>query len=323
MGRLKSLWFLSAALAASLLLAWDSPALTAGTSCRQVLSTSPQNQNRPVQRVTVQRRAGDAVSPLGRPAVTVTCTARAAVTFGQAIARIRSGDSAVVSSSPFAATSSSAGFVTTSGPAATNASARNRANVAAVRGLLHGIAQSGDELGNPRAAVTMTYFGDFECPICQDFTLHGGFPELVRRDVRAGRVKIVFSAFCTATCNNRSSRVFLDQQIAAEAAGLQHRFWYYALLFLREQRNETLPYVTDAYLDGLARQTPGLDYAKWFAARSSKRLSRAVRDQEQAANSAGITGTPTLIFSGPNGKAQPPTSVPSYADIEAAIHQVS
>src|SRR5436853_641095 len=42
-----------------------------------------------------------------------------------------------------------------------------------VQNLLAGIPQSGAQLGSPKAPVTMTYYGDLECPICQDFTLNG------------------------------------------------------------------------------------------------------------------------------------------------------
>ena len=57
-----------------------------------------------------------------------------------------------------------------------------------------GIPQSGATLGNPTAPVTMTYYGDLECPICRDFTLNGGFAPLVANEVRAGKVKIVYKA---------------------------------------------------------------------------------------------------------------------------------
>ena len=70
-----------------------------------------------------------------------------------------------------------------------------------VDALLSGIPQTGTTLGNPSAPVTMTYYGDLECPICRDFTLIGGFPQLVQNEVRQGKVKVVYKSFCTATCN--------------------------------------------------------------------------------------------------------------------------
>ena len=101
----------------------------------------------------------------------------------------------------------------------------------------------------------MTYYGDLECPICQDFTLNGGFPQLVANEVSAGKVQVVYRAFQTAT---RDPNVFKTQQVAALAAGMQSKFWNYTELFYHEQGAEGSGYVTENYLSGLAEQIPGL-----------------------------------------------------------------
>jgi hypothetical protein len=79
----------------------------------------------------------------------------------------------------------------------------------------------------------VVFFGDLECPICRDFTLMS-LPPLVARNVRAGKVQIVYRSFCTSTCNvvggAPGQRLFDLQQVAAYAAGKQHLFWDYALL---------------------------------------------------------------------------------------------
>jgi protein-disulfide isomerase len=205
------------------------------------------------------------------------------------------------------------------GPALKTGAAKSQI-VASVSQLLTGIPQSGATLGNPKAPVTMTYYGDLECPICQDFTLNGGFPQLVQNDVRAGKVKVVYAGFQTAT---RDPAVFQTQQVAAIAAGAQGKFWDYAELFYRQQGQEGTGYVTESYLDTLARQVPGLNYAAWLSARSNQSLIARVGAEEQSGNSQGITGTPTLIFTGPKGKTQPSSAVPSYSDLQKSIQQVS
>jgi protein-disulfide isomerase len=192
--------------------------------------------------------------------------------------------------------------------------------IASVSQLLTGIPQSGAILGNPSAPVTMTYFGDLECPICQDFTLRGGFPQLVQNEVRTGKVKIVYTGFQTAT---RDPAVFQDQQVAALAAGAQGKFWDYTELFYHEQGTEGTGYVNESYLDTLARQVPGLNYTAWRSARSNTALVSKVSSDEQTGTSQGITGTPTLIFTGPKGKAQASSAVPSYSDLQKSIQQVS
>ncbi|MGI8506608.1 MAG: DsbA family protein [Solirubrobacteraceae bacterium] len=192
--------------------------------------------------------------------------------------------------------------------------------VAGVQSLLNGIPQSGARLGNPKAPVTMIYYGDLECPFCQQFTLSGGFPQLVSNDVRSGKVQVVYRAFQTAT---RDPTVFKTQQVAALAAGEQQRFWNFAELFYHEQGQEGTSYATDAYLKGLAQQIPGLDMTKWQTERGNAALATQVGTDEQSGSSAGVQGTPTLVFQGPKGKVAPSSSIPSYSDLEHAIKQVT
>jgi protein-disulfide isomerase len=186
--------------------------------------------------------------------------------------------------------------------------------------LLNGIPQSGARLGNSSAPVTLTYYGDLECPVCQAFTLNGGFPQLVSNEVKAGKVQVIYKAFQTAT---QDPNVFKTQQVAALAAGQQQRFWNYTELFYRQQGQEGSGYVTDSYLNGLARQVTGLSLAKWQSARNDAALGSQVTSEEQIAGSAGVSATPTLVFQGPKGTAQPSSSVPTYAELEAAIKKVA
>ncbi len=191
--------------------------------------------------------------------------------------------------------------------------------ITGVNSLLDGIPQSGNVLGHPDAPVTMTYYGDLECPICKDFTLQGGFSQLVSNEVREGKVKVEYRAFETATQNPQT---FQTQQTAALAAGRQNKFWQFAELFYREQGQEDTPYVTDAYLTGLAKQIPGLDIATWQSDRNDPTLVSEVQSNEAAGTAAQVQGTPTLIFTGPKGQTSV-TGVPSYSNLQSAIAQVS
>lgn len=195
--------------------------------------------------------------------------------------------------------------------------------VAAMSALLDGIPQSGTTLGNASAPVTLTYLGDLECPICRAFTVSGGFPQLVQNEVRQGKVKIVYRSFCTATCNGPGPTTFDTQQAAAYAAGNQQKFWDYTELFYQEQGAEGSNYVNEAYLDNLAHQVPGLNFAAWKAQRQNPSVVSQVKSEDQSASTQGFSGTPTLIFAGPKGKAQVPTAEPSYSDLQAALKQVA
>jgi protein-disulfide isomerase len=191
--------------------------------------------------------------------------------------------------------------------------------VASVDALLQGIPQSGNVLGNPKAPVTMTYFGDLQCPICRDFTVDGGFPQLVANEVRQGKVKVVYNAFETAT---RDPTVFKNQQVAALAAGKQQKFWNFAELFYHQQGQEGTDYVNESYLNKLAQQA-GLNMSTWKTDRGNPALSTELTSQVSSGNAQGIQGTPTLIFTGPKGKAQAQSAVPSYSELKSDIQHVS
>jgi protein-disulfide isomerase len=185
--------------------------------------------------------------------------------------------------------------------------------------LLSGIPQAGTTLGNKNAPVTMTYYGDFECPVCRDFTLSGGFPQLVANDVRSGKVKVVFRAFQTAT---PSPQTFLTQQVAGLAAGKQNKFWDYMELFYRQQGTEGTAYATDGYLTKLAQQVPGLNVSQWRSARQDPALASQVQGDASSANNLGVNATPTLIFQGPKGQAAIANLV-DYSTLQKEISKVS
>jgi protein-disulfide isomerase len=173
-------------------------------------------------------------------------------------------------------------------------------NVAAVNSLVGGIPQNANVLGNPAAPVTLQYFGDLECPICKEFTL-GALPSIIQRWVRTGKLKIEYRSMETAT---REPEVFKTQQVAALAAGKQQKMWHYIELFYHEQGEEDSGYVTEAYLQNLAQQVPGLNVAQWTSDRGNAALTSQVEADAQAANNAGFTGTPSFLIGKTGGPAK-------------------
>jgi protein-disulfide isomerase len=163
---------------------------------------------------------------------------------------------------------------------------------AQINSLVGGIPQNGNTLGNPNAPVTLQYFGDLECPICKEFTL-GALPSIVQQWVRSGKVKIEYRSLETAT---REPEVFKTQQVAALAAGKQNKMWNFIETFYHEQGEEDSGYVTESYLQGIAKQVPGLDLATWTSDRGEGALSEQVATDAQAANNAGFTGTPSFLI---------------------------
>lgn len=193
-------------------------------------------------------------------------------------------------------------------------------SAAVVDNLLKGIPQSGNTLGSQKAKVTLTEFGDLKCPICRQFAL-GAEQQLIARDVRVGRLKIRYRSLCTAACAGPQPRVFSTQQAAALAAGQQNRAWHYIELFYHLQGDETTSYVTPAFLEGLAKLIPGLNYGEWQSARNTSTLMGRVSADQRAAQAVGFSGTPSVLIQGPKGVRKIPY-LGDYATYEAAIRAV-
>jgi protein-disulfide isomerase len=196
-----------------------------------------------------------------------------------------------------------------------------RATTRAVDRLLHGIPQSRTTLGSPSAPVTVTEYADLECPFCRQFAI-GGENELIARDVRAGRVKLVYRSLSTATFNGPEPGVFTTQQSAALAAGAQDRAWNYIETFYREQGSEETGYVTPSFLTSLARQVTGLNVARWQHDRAASRYASQIPADALAARRGHIRSTPTFVVSGPVSQTQP-TSTLSYSQLESLIRSVT
>jgi protein-disulfide isomerase len=185
--------------------------------------------------------------------------------------------------------------------------------------LLGGIPQNGNTLGSPTAPVTLQYFGDLECPICKQFS-DGALKPLIEKYVRPGKLKIEYRNLETAT---REPETFRTQQIAALAAGKQQKGWYYIELFYKEQGQEDTGYVTEKFLQELARQVPGMNLTKWTTDRSNGEFTNAITTDAQAANNAGFTGTPSFLL-GKTGQPQKKfeSSLTDPSGFESAINSL-
>ena len=109
--------------------------------------------------------------------------------------------------------------------------------------------------------------------------------------MQTGKVRVGYRSLETATVNRHE---FLEEAIAAAAAGAQGAEWLFVEGFLRAQGEEGAEYATEAFLDRLAENVPGLDVAKWKADRKNPRYRSQVIADERVANRHGIDGTPSF-----------------------------
>jgi protein-disulfide isomerase len=193
--------------------------------------------------------------------------------------------------------------------------------IALVNATVGGVPQNGTVLGDPKAPVTLVYYGDLECPICKEFTL-SALPSIIQKQVRTGKLKIEYRSLETAT---REPEVFKTQQVAALAAGKQNKMWNFLETFYHEQGEEDTGYVTESYLQSLAQQVPGLNLAKWTTDRSEPALSNQIATDAQTANSLGFTGTPSFQLgkSGETPQKFEPGTFSEAAPYEAAIEKLA
>jgi protein-disulfide isomerase len=189
----------------------------------------------------------------------------------------------------------------------------NVRGVAQVDAELRGITQSGQTLGKASAPVTITEFGDPQCPACAAFAEQIA-PQVIADEVRAGTAKLTFEPFLIIGPDSEPAMK------AALAAGEQGRFWNYLQLFYANQGAENSGYVTDAFLTSLARAARVEDLDAWNQSRTESKWEAVLAKGTSDAESFGFNGTPSIVVQGPGGEE--PVSGFGLEEIEAAIQQV-
>lgn len=138
--------------------------------------------------------------------------------------------------------------------------------------------------GAPDAPLTLVEYSDFECPFCSNTTgilaqLHERFGDDLRYVFRHLPLTDVHA---NAEAAAR----------AAEAAGLQGRFWeMHDLLFAHQDRLRPDDLVAHA-------EELGLDVDRFMADMAVGACDARVRDDVATAEASGVTGTPTFFIGG-------------------------
>lgn len=184
----------------------------------------------------------------------------------------------------------------------TTASPQQAGAIKRTEDLLAGIPQHGATLGNPKAPVTLQFFGDLQCSESRQVML-GALPFLIRHWVRAEKLRIVYRSTETDT---HEPAEFRGQQIAALAAGQQGKMWTFVDLFYREQQPEFTNYADTDFLEGIAEQA-GVNLRAWLGVRESDRWARKIESDEALAWDKEIPGrsTPSFLIGRTGGIARP------------------
>jgi protein-disulfide isomerase len=155
--------------------------------------------------------------------------------------------------------------------------------------LIAGIPQKGTILGSPNAQVRMLQYEDLQCPICKRYT-DDAFPAIVNEYVKAGRLRLDFRGLeFLGSDSEKALRIAL-------AAGKQNKLWDVVGLFYENQGEENSGWVTDAKVDEILAQVPGLDGAKVKKDAQSAAITKEMQDVAAEATQNGVQGTPSFFI---------------------------
>jgi Thioredoxin len=191
------------------------------------------------------------------------------------------------------ASAAGAGLFLVPGSAQQAAGVNHRAIDKKISALLAGIPQHGNTLGSPTAPMTLQVFGDLQCAVVRWWFVEGQLSGIIEKFVRTNVLKLEYRAMKTDTLNRRT---FVVQQTAALAAGAQDRMWNFLETFYYEQGREYTPYVTEEYLDGIARQVPGLELAPWDQTRTASLARSVIGDDHTAYFTRKFYNTPSFLI---------------------------
>ena len=167
--------------------------------------------------------------------------------------------------------------------------------------------------GNPDAPVTLEEFGDFQCPPC------GKFSEFVDELLKEynSRLRLVFRNFPLS--GHEHAR---EAALAAEAAGLQGKFWEMHDTLYREQETWTkAPNVRELFESYAG--TIGLDVDQFKKDMDGDKARERVDSDRALADFLGVKATPTLFIN--NRPVDPKDKNPEgvRAAINAALNEKS
>jgi len=152
--------------------------------------------------------------------------------------------------------------------------------------------------GPVNAPVTIEEFGDFQCPPCG--ALH---PVLKAMEHEFGpRLRIIFREFPLVPAHQYAPAAAR----AAEAAGMQGKFWEMHDLIYENQKSWANAFDVRPIFEAYATRI-GLDLEKFRRDSSSEAVAQRILQDGKRGRSLGVQGTPTVFM---NGREVPFESLP-------------
>ncbi|HEY0365665.1 MAG TPA: thioredoxin domain-containing protein [Pyrinomonadaceae bacterium] len=154
-------------------------------------------------------------------------------------------------------------------------------------------------LGPANAPVRLEEFGDFECPPCGIF-----HPILEQMKAEFGdKLSITFREFPLVPTHQHA----LAAASAAEAAGLQGKFWEMHDLIYEHQNDWKKEFDVRPIFEGYAKQI-GLDVDRYKRDMNGDLVAQRIFADGKRGHSLGVKGTPTVFI---NGREVPFENLPA------------
>jgi protein-disulfide isomerase len=154
-------------------------------------------------------------------------------------------------------------------------------------------------LGPADAPVRLEEFGDFECPPCGMF-----HPILQQMKQEFGdKLQVTFREFPLVPTHQHA----LAAASAAEAAGLQNKFWEMHDLIYDHQNEWKKEFDVRPIFEGYAKQI-GLDVERYKRDVNGDLVAQRIFQDGKRGHSLGVKGTPTVFM---NGREVPFENLPA------------
>jgi len=150
--------------------------------------------------------------------------------------------------------------------------------------------------GNPNAKVTLEEFGDFECPVCATYSV-----EVKKIEAEFGdRLRVIFREYPLYPTPHKHALIAAQ---AAEAAGLQDRFWeMHDKLYENQKAWSEATDVMPMFID-YARQI-GLDTDRFGRELNGEVVATRITQDGIRAHARAVNGTPSFFVNGKEAKDQ-------------------
>ena len=174
-------------------------------------------------------------------------------------------------------------------------------------------AEPPNQAGSPTAAVKLEEFADFQCPQCA--AKHSVMNEI--KSMYGSRIHFIFRNYPLQIPAHDKS---YDAAVAAEAAGMQGKFWDMQNLLFSNQRAWTAAPTFKEIWKGYAEKI-GLDVDKWQNDMAGIAAKSRVDWDMARGKALGVNSTPTLYLNGVSIQLEDMTVAALKALIDAELQK--